>query len=216
MRDFPLFTTEFGVASLTLKEIPYRKTAYIRIQDVQSGALEPLIAECRDFCRAAGAERIYLRGYPGLEALPLHTSVLEMRGTAWVDPQKLACLFPVTESTVTRWRQFYNERMAEVDNAGTLEAREESRIADSGGAYWIHDNGALLGIGWMEEERLLAVAAVPGQGERVMHSLMSLVEGAQMVLEVADTNTRAVKLYERLGFLKTREISRWYCLPSKQ
>ena len=216
MRDFPLFTTEFGVASLTLKEIPYRKTAYIRIQDVQPGALEPLVAECRDFCRAAGAERIYLRGYPGLEDLPLHTSVLEMRGTAWVDPQKLACLFPVTESTVSRWRQFYNERMAEVDNAGTLEAREEGRIADSGGAYWIHDNGALLGIGWMEEERMLAVAAVPGQGERVMHSLMSLVEGAQMVLEVAETNTRAVKLYERLGFLKSREISRWYCLPERQ
>lgn len=213
MQDFPLFTTEYGVASLTLKEIPYRQEAYIRIQDVQPGQLKPLVKECRDFCRAAGAEKICIRDWPGLEDLSLHTSVLEMRGTAWADPQKLACLFPVTESTVACWRQFYNQRMAGVDNAATLEARDEQRILDSGGAYFVHDSGRLLGIGWMEDVKLLAVAAQPGEGERVMHSLMSLVEGAQMVLEVASTNTRAIQLYSRLGFLNTRQVSQWYSLP---
>ena len=43
-----------------------------------------------------------------------------------------------------------------------------------------------------------------------MHTLMSLVEGAQMTLEVASTNERAIALYEKLGFLKTAELSRWY------
>ena len=37
MRDFPIFTSEFGVSSLILKEIPYRGEAYIRIRDVQDG-----------------------------------------------------------------------------------------------------------------------------------------------------------------------------------
>ena len=37
MRDFPIFTTEYGVSSLTLKEIPYKKQAFICIRDVQPG-----------------------------------------------------------------------------------------------------------------------------------------------------------------------------------
>ena len=37
MRDFPIFTTEFGVSSLILKEIPYRGEAYMRIRDVSEG-----------------------------------------------------------------------------------------------------------------------------------------------------------------------------------
>ena len=38
-----------------------------------------------------------------------------------------------------------------------------------------------------------------------MHTLMSLVEGAGMTLEVASTNAKAIRLYEKLGFLRTAE-----------
>ena len=101
--------------------------------------------------------------------------------------------------------------MADVDNAGTLEAREEGQILDSGGAYFVHEAGEALGIGWLDDCKLLAVAGVkPGAGERVMHTLMSLVEGDTMTLEVASTNARAIALYEKLGFLKTRELCSWY------
>lgn len=211
MKDIPVFTTEFGVASLILKEIPYRQEAYIRVQDVQPGQLEPLLEECAAFCRMAGAENVYAAGHEGLERYPLYTAVHEMRAEAVVDPELLESLFPVTEATVSRWRDIYNEKMRRVDNAGTLTARDEKRILESGGAYFVHRNGELLGIGWMEEETLLAVASArAGAGERVMNSLMSLVEGAQVTLEVASTNHRAIRLYERLGFLKTKERSRWY------
>ena len=75
----------------------------------------------------------------------------------------------------------------------------------------MHRDGKLLGIGWLEDTKLLAVAAVEkGAGQRVMHTLMSLVEGARMTLEVASTNERAISLYEKLGFLKTAELTRWY------
>lgn len=213
MRDFPLFTTDFGIASLVLKEIPYREEAYITLQDVQPDGFAEHLKECVSFCRMAGAEKIYAKGHEQLERYPIHTAVYEMRGTAWVDKEQLECLFPVTEETVSRWRQIYNDRMRSVDNAGTLESRDEKRIVDSGGAYFVHDNGTLLGIGWLENTKLLAVASViPGAGERVMHTLMSLIEGADMTFEVASTNERAIRLYERLGFLKTAEISRWYCV----
>lgn len=211
MKDFPLFPTEHGVASLVLKEIPYRKEAYIHIREAQPGELEQLLEECVSFCRMAGAEKIYAAGHEGLEEHPLYTAVVEMRADAWVDREKLSSVFPVTEQTVGRWRQVYNEAMAAVDNARTLEVRDEGRILESGGAYFVHDDGKLLGIGWLEDCRLLAVAAVEkGTGERVMHSLMSLVEGASMTLEVASTNERAIRLYEKLGFLKTAEVSRWH------
>ena len=54
MRNIPVFTTEFGVGSLILREIPYRQEAYIRIQD--TGQPEIFLKECVDFCKTAGAE----------------------------------------------------------------------------------------------------------------------------------------------------------------
>lgn len=210
MRDFPFFTTENGVASLTLKEIPYRQEAYIRILEAKEENLPKLLEECAAFCRMAGAERIYAAGHSGLADRPLHTAVVEMRCTAWVDSAKLQNLFPVTQATVGSWRAFYAERMARVPMAKTLERGDEQEIVDSGGAYFVHCRGEMLGIGWLDDCRLLAMAAVSGAGERVMHTLMSLVEGDTMLLEVAAENTRAVRLYEKLGFTATREVAAWY------
>lgn len=216
MKDFPLFTTDWGVSSLILREIPYRGEAYIHIQDVQPEGFEEHLKECISFCRMAGAEQIYARGNEMLDVYPLHVSILEMRGTAWRDSHMMEHLFPVTEATVSRWRSIMNERMRGVDNAATLTAADEKKILQSGGAYFIHHEGELLGLGWMEDTKLLLITAVkPGVGERVMHTLMSLVEGADMTIEVASTNERAIRLYERLGFLKSRETIRWYTVFSQ-
>ena len=198
MKDIPMFTTEYGVASLMLSEIPYRQEAYIRVQDAQPGQMEALIRECVSFCRMAGAERIYW-------------SAGEVQGTAHVDKQKLESVFPVTEQTVSRWREIYNQRMLQVDNAATLTALDEKKILQTGGAYFVHHEGNLLGIFWLEDTKLLGIAAVErGAGERVLYAAMSLIEGATMTLEVASTNEKAIALYERLGFLKTKELRRWY------
>ena len=211
MRDFPIFTTEYGVSSLVLKEIPYRNEAYIRIRDVQEEFFKDHLAECVSFCRMCGAERIYAEGNGKLEGYPLYTSVLRMVGAVWFSEEKLASLFPVTAETVGKWRGIYNAAMRSVDNAGTLESRDEKQILESGGAYFVHRDGTLLGIFWLEGNKLLAVAAVQkGAGETVMHTMMSLLDEEVMELEVASTNERAIRLYERLGFVKTAELSRWY------
>ncbi|MGM9589272.1 MAG: GNAT family N-acetyltransferase [Faecousia sp.] len=211
MKDFPVFTTEYGVSSLILKEIPYRQEAYIHIQDVQPEGFAEHLEECASFCRMAGAEKTYATGHAAFADYPVHASVYEMRGTAWVDPEKLENLFPVTEATVGRWRQICNERLRDVDHTATLTAADEKKILESGGAYFVHHSGALLGVGWLEDTRLLLLASVrPGAGTQVLHTLMSLVEGADVTLEVASTNKRAIRLYERYGFLKAREVTRWY------
>lgn len=211
MRDFPIFTTDTGVSSLILKEIPYKKEAYIRIGDVQRDGFADHLAECVSFCRMAGAERVLATGYEELEAYPLEMALLEMRGTAWVEPERIRNLFPVTEATVTSWRQYHNEKLRAVACSATLTQREEEEILKSPGAYFVHDNGELLGIGWLEDTHLRTVAAIkPGAGETVMNTLMSLVEGATMTLEVASTNARALRLYEKLGFVAVGERERWY------
>lgn len=211
MRDFPVFSTDYGVSSLILNQIPYRGEAYIHIQAAEPEGICEHLKECVSFCRMAGADRIYATGDAWLEQYPLFMSVFEMRGTAWVDREKLENLFPVTEQTVGQWRSIMNERMKTVDNAAFLTSFDEKKILSSGGAYFIHHDGALLGIGWMDDTRLLQVASVEkGAGEKIMHSLMSLVEGADMTIEVASTNERAIRLYEKLGFIKTAEPLRWY------
>ena len=209
MKDFPLFDTEFGIASLVLKEIPYKGIAYIILREVWDA--EKLLGECVSFCRMCGAEVICAAGHESLDSYPLYTTVLEMRGDATVDAACLKSLFPVTEATVTQWRNIYNEKMRSVDNTATMTAYDEKRILESGGAYFVHDQGELLGIGWLEDTELLAVAAAkPGAGSAVLNTLMSLIGGARMKLEVASTNERALRLYEKMGFIPTKEISRWY------
>lgn len=209
MKDFPVFTTEYGVASLTLREIPYRQEAYILIQ--ASEEPEELLRECVSFCRICGAEKIYARGHEFLERYPLHTIIYEMQGESRVEQDKVENLWPVTEENIGKWRQMLNERMAGVDNSGTLERGGEREILESGGAYFVHHGGDLLGAGWITGGELMLVAAFrPGAGERVMHTLMSLVPGQTIRLQVVSTNFRAIRLYEKLGFVRTKELRRWY------
>ena len=69
MRDFPVFTTENGVGSLSLKEIPYSGIAYVTIHD--SSFPTEFLKECLDFCRAVGATKVYATGHETLEVYPL-------------------------------------------------------------------------------------------------------------------------------------------------
>ena len=209
MKDFPIFDTEFGIASLVLAEVPYREEAYIHIRDTLQP--EELLKECVSFCRMVGAERIYAAGHEYLERYPVQGTIWEMRGQANVDPELVECLWPVTEETVGQWRQMMNERMAGVDNAGTLDSKKEKEILSSGGAYFVHREGRLLGGFWLHEGEVKLVAATErGAGLRVMHTLMSLVPGQDLRLEVISTNEKALRLYEKLGFIRTGMVHQWY------
>lgn len=211
MKDIPIFTTDWGVASLILKEIPYKQIAYVKVQDVQPGHTKALCGECVQFCRAAGAETVIASGSPELECYPYYASVYEMRLSGFGRELTDACLFPVTEETVGKWRKIYNEKMAGVDFAVTMTAFDEKEIVSSGGAYFVHSCGKLLGIGWMNGSELMAVASViPGMGETVTRTMLTVADSDSVWLQVASTNERAIRLYHRMGFLMTKEVNRGY------
>lgn len=210
MRDFPIFAGEHGVSSLILREIPYRGEAYILLGSAQPKEREAHLGECIEFCRAAGAEKTYADGWEKLEGYPLHSEIYEMQGPVLRNyPQGLETV-PVTWETAGPWRQLYNRRMAGVDHARTLERRDEEALAEKDGAYFVRRGQETLGIGWLEDGTLLAMAALqPGAGEQVMRALMTRAAGESLRLEVASTNAPAVRLYERMGFRRTAVLHRW-------
>lgn len=211
MRDIPVFTTEFGVASLVLKEIPYQGAAYITVQSSQDP--EQLLQECVGFCRACGAERLYATDHPILERKPLYTAVWEMRCQVAALPDTDAALWPVQEEQLEAWRTIYNEKVTKIPNAAWMSQLQGREMLQRGDGYFVHREGKLLGIGRASGGRIDWVASVmPGAGREVVCALAHALTEDTAVLTVASENIKAVRLYEALGFVRCKEISKWYVL----
>ncbi len=209
MKDIPLFTTEHGAASLFLREIPYRKRAHIKLQATQEP--KELLEECISFCRACGAEWCDAAGNEYLENYPYITALVLMQRPKEGLGQTDACLFPVTEETVDTWREHYNKRMENIPNCAYMDSQDGREMLKKGDGYFVHKNGKLLGIGRASEDFLDTVISLElGAGETVVKALAALLHTDTLKLMVASENTRAVRLYERLGFVKIKELSRWY------
>ena len=214
MRDIPVFTTTSGVASLTLKEIPYKGVAYIRIQDAL--APETLLKECVDFCRMAGAERIFATGHAVLEGYPFYTEIWEMECDKNALPDTEAVLVKVDKTGVEKWRNIYNDKMHDVPLAATMTIAEGQDILKTEDAYFVYRGEMLLGIGKAANGRVEAVASVvAGSGKDVLLALCGTLVSDRITVEVASVNTRAVCLYKRMGFVKTAEISKWYKIEDR-
>lgn len=209
MRDFPFFNTEYGVASLVLKEIPYQGTAFIILRDASEP--EKLLDECVDFCRVCGAERIYATGHEMLERYHLYTAMWLMRCEAAALPDTDAGLIPVQAGTLEQWQQIYNEKVRRVPNGAWMTQKDAQKMLEDGSGYFVHRDGQLLGIGKVSGGELQWVASTaPGAGRDVVCALAHGAWADTLELTVASENEKAVRLYEKLGFFKAQEISRWY------
>ena len=145
MKDIPLFDTQYGVAALILKEIPYQKAAYITVLDAWEPEL--LLQECAAFCRMCGAERVYATGHSCLDGRPLYTAIWELRRSMDGFPDTDAALWPVQEKNLEQWRGIYNEKVKRLPNAAWMTQRGGQEMLSKGDGYFIHRGGELLGIG---------------------------------------------------------------------
>lgn len=209
MKNFPFFTTEFGIAALTLREVPYQGKAYIKILDTQEPEL--LLKECVDFSKMVGAEEIFASGHPYLEEYPFHTALWHMRCARYSLGETNAALWPVQPETVSKFRTIYNEKIRNLPNSVWMDDHEEALMIKNNEGYFVHKDGQLLGIGRVLGEEIRFLASVqPGAGEEVVRALSDAVVGDTVLLEVASANHKAVDLYKRLGFIQTEELSKWY------
>jgi hypothetical protein len=211
MRDFPVFNTEFGVASLVLKEIPYQGKAYVTLRS----SLEPekLLEECVSFCRICGAETVYATGECLPDGYPLYTAMLCMRCGVDTLADTDAALFPVQQKTLAQWRQIYNTKVKGVPAGAWMTEKDAQAMLEDGSGYFVHRGDTLLGIGKVSGSEIQWVASlVPGAGREVVCALAHAVIADVVELTVASTNTKALELYESLGFFRVREQSRWYVI----
>ncbi len=211
MRDIPFFTTQSGVASLTLSQIPYTGCAYFRIQSATDPAL--LLQECRDFCVAAGAENVYVTGHDAVLAYPYHTQIWKMQCDRDGIPATDAVLKPVTDDTLADWIEIYNQRMKGVSNASVMTIGNARKLLDQTQAYFVLGQDTMLGIGAVCGDCITALASVvPGSGEALVGALNQALTGRYITVEVASKNHAAVKLYERMGFTISEVVSQWHKL----
>lgn len=211
MRDIPFFTTEYGVAALVLKQIPYQGTAYITL--LEASEPEELLAECKSFCRMCGAEKIYATGHPCLEGRQLYTAMWELRCPLDGLEDTDAALWPVQENTLEQWRSIYNDKIRRLPNGAWMTERGGQEMLEKGDGYYIHRGETLLGIGRASGDTIDWVASVrPGAGRDVVLALAHALWADTAVLTAASENVKALDLYTALGFVKTKEISKWFVL----
>ncbi|MBO5317574.1 MAG: GNAT family N-acetyltransferase [Oscillospiraceae bacterium] len=208
MRNIPMFVTENGAASLTLDQIPYRKAAYIQIRD----SLNPkaLLLECCEFCRAAGAEKVYASGNPVVEEYPLYTSVLLFSGNRRLLQETDFIAKSVTEEELDLWREIYNDRMKDVAGAAYMTMQMAQRYCKAGSGFTvINPDGELCGIGVVEKDTVSAVISLyKGMGADILSALCRYLPSERVLLEVSSSNVRAIRLYRRFGMECEGELSR--------
>jgi hypothetical protein len=208
MRDIPVFATELGVASLLLKDIPRNATAYINIRSSMN--IDQFLNECIDFCKAAGASYIYASGDDFLKKFPHKADVYLMRRDNFA-LNDTALLFPVQEHTLKHWLEIYNRAMTGVSIASYMSYQDGLALLKEHSAYYVHQQECLLGIGIVSGDKVLAVASCEkGKGEIVLKALCSALDSETVWLEVASDNLRALRLYERLGFIRVGITESWY------
>lgn len=218
MKDIPIFTGEHGVATLILREIPHQGRAYVMLRTVWR--LEAFLDECRNFCRMAGAESVYVTGNEDLSGLPL---VHEMQ--RWTcrradlpplaEPVDLA---PLSDENREEYRTLYNQLFAQVPNAATCTVQELQRVQREEQAALAVAAGRTAGLVQWTDGRLEAIGVVPdfhGLGYRLALTVLHQMTAETVELQVSSANEPALRLYKRLGFRHAETLSRWYDLTER-
>lgn len=209
MKNIPLFTTESGVASLVLDQISFNRTAYIRIQSSAEPTL--LLNECLDFCKAVGAEAVYATGIEITDNCISKVSVIRMKREREGLPTSTLSAVTVEEKNGDLFRSIYNEKMHAISHASAMTRDNLQTIIKHKNGYFLYRNQELIGIGIADNAWIRTIIALKkGAGESILLALNQMLIGDTVNVELVDTNIRAKRLYERMGFGLYDTVSTWY------
>ena len=213
MKDIPFFQWEDCVATLALSEIPYRQKAYILVRLCPEEKLHSFLAECAAFCSVAGAAEIYASAEPAPAWLPhAYDLVLYACPAKQLQPiSKTAVLTSLDKDNQSRFLQVQRTCFCQVDGAATYDWQDCKRMLQSHSGYLWLEGTTVIGIGEIRGSEICTVAVTrPGCGEAMVRALATQTVGQSVIVQTASTNLRAIRLYERLGFRRTKTVSSWY------
>lgn len=214
MKNIPVFSTENGIASITLDQIPYNQNAYIHMQDVSD--FPEFVTECIGFCKAAGAEQIYATGLDDLKDYSVYTHILQLEILKANIPGDMGEMIPVTMETFSTWKNAYNRSVRNVPGAAGMDEKRAKKALENQQAYFVRYAGETVGLGVVDSMTVQAIVSLaPHMGEIILKTLSSAIESDRFSLEVAENNIPAMKLYERCKCRPIKCVLIWHSLLSE-
>lgn len=217
MKNIPMFTGQYGMASLIFREVPWCGRAYIIIRSVWDGKTAAFLEECRQFCRIVGAEEIYasweLEELPAVHAYDMIAMEREKAGLP--APQTQIELEALSRENGERYLDIYNTCFRPVPSAASYDKTDLKRLYGLDTAYLAKVDGQYAGVAEISETGLEGIAVLPefrGLGYDLALTVLPMVPRKTVQLKTATVNERAIRLYERLGFVRTGVLSRWWKL----
>lgn len=218
MNNIPMFQSQGGTAALILREIPMSGKAYVSLETVVEENLDQMIAECAAFCRACGADEIFVTRRDSTSPLPrphAHDILLLTMDKSALPTGEPVKLVPIQEDNDSIYIRIYNQCFSSVSGAAFYDRKQIQRI------YLLHqqaflaldENDVPFGMGELHENELAAIGVLPeyrGRGYELALSLLDRCPGPELSLTVASDNTAALRLYEKIGFQQKKIISSWY------
>lgn len=217
MKNIPMFTSSYGVATLILREIGWSGHAYVLVRSVWNGRTAQLLEECRGFCRAVGAEEIYASWETNeLPAEHAYDMIAMIRPKADLpEPAQSVELEQVTPETAEEYLRIYNRCFRDVPSAASYDRKSLEPLYGEDLAWLARVDGQFAGVAEISKEGLEGIAVLPefrGLGRELALSVLPMVPSPTLRLKVASTNRRAMALYVRLGFVREKLERRWYRL----
>ena len=217
MKNIPMFTSSYGLATLILKEIAWNGRAYVLVRSVWNDQTAALLDECRSFCRAVGAEEIYASW--DAEELPAEHAwdMIDMAcpKSALPAPRQTVELEQATPETAEDYLRIYNQCFRDVPAAASYDRKSLEPLYGEEMIWLAKVHGQYAAVAEISKEGLEGIAVLPefrGLGFDLAATVLRMVPSTEVRLKVASTNVRARRLYDRLGFAEVGISRRWYRL----
>ncbi|MFI3312871.1 MAG: hypothetical protein R3Y62_03205 [Eubacteriales bacterium] len=204
MKNIPLFTSEYGLATLILEEIPTKGLGFIIIRSTDN--LSGLLSDGVKFCHMCGAETVYATAEAPIPGYPLAYEILEFSAKKNQLPAPIGDLklVPITAENQDTLLSYYEEAFRNVQGSG-----QYSKETQDGFLAYVGEK--LVGIGAISEGKLEVIATLePGMGYALATHLLAKIPEEIITLEVSSTNEKALNLYKKLKFSQTAVLKTYH------
>lgn len=217
MKNIPLFTSSYGLATLILREIAWNGRAYVLVREIWNDAGAALLEECRAFCRAAGAAEVFAAWAEGYETLPADHAydILEMSCPKAALPVGALPLEPLRRENADAYLEIYQRCFRDVPSAASYDHKSLEPLYDEDLAWLVPVGEGYGAVAEISKAGLEGIAVLPehrGLGYPLAATVLQMVPRPTVQLKVASTNHRALALYRRLGFAESGPARPWYRL----